>query len=260
MLGSIAFHRVPTMKLALLAEDDPVSRAFLVEALLLLGWRCHAFETGEAAAAAAIEQRFELLLLDLNLPGHDGIDVLRRIRNLDTHASVDAPALALTADHDPAQHRRLRRSGFDAVATKPISLHCLAAALAYLGLASEEIAADCQTPDSDASPAPAPDTLPIWQDGPALAAVGGDAATLAALRELMLRDLPQQCERILADPTSESARRELHRLRAACGFCGATHLARAVAALEQARCDVPDAALVEAFADSAARTLATTPD
>ena len=61
------------MKPALLAEDDPASRAFLSEALHLLGWQCEAFETGTAAAQAAIARSFEVLLLDFNLPDGDGI-------------------------------------------------------------------------------------------------------------------------------------------------------------------------------------------
>lgn len=240
------------MKRALLAEDDPVNRAFLCEALVLLGWQVDAFESGECAADAAISAAFDVLLLDLNLPGADGIATLRHIRNLDSHASADAPALALTADHSPEQHERLRRQGFDAVATKPLSVEHLAKALAGLDFSS-----DASLPavnDEDTAPG---GTAPVWDDGPALAAVAGNSATLAALRQLMRDDLPAQRDRILAAPHSQHARDDLHRLRAACGFCGAAALMHAVIALERADSGPASGAALADFTHAVAQTLAT---
>ncbi|NLB12901.1 MAG: response regulator, partial [Gammaproteobacteria bacterium] len=188
------------MKPALLAEDDPASRAFLSEALQLLGWQCEAFETGTAAAQAAIARRFEVLLLDFNLPDGDGIQYLRMIRNLDSHASSDSPALALTADDDAQLHARLRNNGFDAVATKPLSIEQLGQVLAGLGL--NPAGADYKDGSriSEAGHgdsgyragevAAAWEDLPLWDDAAGLATVGNNPAILSSLRELMLRDLP----------------------------------------------------------------------
>ncbi|MCX7555415.1 response regulator [Xanthomonadaceae bacterium JHOS43] len=230
------------MKRALLAEDDPVNRAFLCEALSLLGWEAAAFETGEDAAKAAIAQAFDVLLLDLNLPGADGIAILRQIRNLDSHASADTPAIALTADHTPEQHQQLRRQGFDSVETKPLAVERLAQALAALGLAS-----DIDPPQAQhVTAAPADAELPVWDDASALTALAGNAVALAALRKLMLADLPTQRDRILTAPQSPRARDDLHRLRAACGFCGATLLARSVAELERTTTEVSLATFVYA--------------
>jgi len=218
------------MKRALLAEDDPTSRAFLREALALLGWRVEAFASGEDAVAAAVARGFDVLLLDLNLPGADGVEVLRRIRNHDHHACADTPALALTADARPDLHQRLKQQGFDAVACKPLSLAQLERALATLDDEPEKVTA----PASRTDPARAASALPIWDDAQALATLGGNREALAALRRLMLDDLPGQRDRILADPATPAARTELHRLRAACGFCGAARLGQAVAEMEDA--------------------------
>lgn len=239
------------MKRALLAEDDPVIRAFLCEALALLGWQVDAFESGERAAEAAIAQHFDLLLLDLNLPGGDGIATLRQIRNLDSHASADTPALALTADARPELHQALRRQGFDAVATKPLTLDQLAHAMAQQGFSGRPAAIP---PVSDAGTA-CDAALPIWDDTHALATVAGNPATLAALRKLMLDDLPAQRDCILAAPRSRAAQDHLHRLHAACGFCGAARLAQAVIALEG---EESEAALAQ-FVRAIEQTLATEP-
>ena len=218
------------MKRALLAEDDPTSRAFLGEALALLGWQVEAFATGEDAIAAAIARVFDVLLLDLHLPGADGVEVLRRIRNHDHHACADTPALALTADARPDLHHRLRQQGFDAVASKPLSLAQLERVLATLDDGTQSATSTATRAD----PTLATSALPIWDDAQALATLGGNRETLAALRRLMLDDLPGQRARILTDPATPAARSELHRLRAACGFCGAARLGRAVAEMEDA--------------------------
>lgn len=222
------------MKAALLAEDDPASRAFLSEALQLLGWQCEAHETGTAAAQAAITRHFDVLVMDFNLPDGDGIQYLRMIRNLDSHASADTPALALTADDDAQLHARLRNSGFDAVATKPLSIEQLNEVLVGLGLGQADADHKNDASGHRAAQQPvAPESLPLWDDHAGLSTVGNNPATLASLRELMLRDLPGQRDRILQDPYSPEARQDLHRLRAACGFCGAARLAAAVNAFER---------------------------
>lgn len=218
------------MKRALLAEDDPTSRAFLCDALALLGWQVEAFANGEDAITAAIARSFNVLVLDLNLPGVDGVEVLRGIRNHDHHACADTPALALTADDRAEQHQRLRRQGFDAVASKPLSLAQLERVMTALDEGIQHARPITTHPD----PALAASALPIWDDAQALITLGGNRDTLAALRRLMLDDLPDQRARILADPTTSTARTELHRLRAACGFCGAARLGRAVADMENA--------------------------
>lgn len=227
------------MKTALLAEDDPVCQTYLHDALPLLGWQCTVVETCAAAVQAAIAQRFDALILDLNLPDGQGIDALRQIRNHDAHASVDSPALALTATTDPHLHARLRDLGFDAVGLKPLTLARLRELLH--GLDSGPAAT---APDSAVVPGQGgPDTsLPDWDD--AASQFSHQPANLGALRHLLLRDLPAQQRLILAEPRSDAAAQCLHRLRAATGFCGAVRLAHAVARLERH----PDTEALDDFA------------
>lgn len=218
------------MLCALLAEDDPTSRAFLQEALTLLGWRLESHADGTAAALAATHRRFDALLLDLNLPDLDGLELLRRIRNHDGNASADAPAVLITADPDPTLHQRMRRQGFDAVLTKPMSIAQLHTTLASLGLALESTAAESITGATAAAPAQA--ELPIWDDAGALRTIGGRREHLDLLRGMLLAELPAQREQILTAPDGEPARTIRHRLRAACGFCGTPRLARALACFD----------------------------
>jgi CheY-like chemotaxis protein len=225
------------MNEALLAEDEPVSQHFLMEALALLDWRCSAASDGDAALALAQSRRFDLLVLDLNLPNISGPELLARLRADPGAASRDAPALALSADPDPELESRLRLRGFAAVGRKPITVDALGL---LIGASVESVPRD---------PAAEPPRLPDWDDAAALRAGGGQVAIVAALRELMRRELPAQRERILdafeRDDRS-SLRAELHRLKAACGFCGAAALSEAIDQMHNglpARTAVPRALL-----------------
>lgn len=200
----------------LLAEDEAVSRRYLCDALAALGHECVALGDGDAVLEAARAQRFDLLLLDYNLPRRRGDEVLAELRGQPGAASEAAPAVALTADHNEGLCRQLLAAGFARVAHKPIALAALAELLqSHLGVP----------------------IAPRWDDDAALRATGGAVDIVATLRELMLAELPQQ-RRTVVDAIARNepfvARDTLHRLRAACGFCGATALGQQVDALEAA--------------------------
>lgn len=215
----------------LLAEDDPVSRVFLVEALASFGLRCDAVADGAQALQQARVMRYDALLLDLNLPGCDGTQILATLRADSTAQSGRTPALALTADDSAQTAKRLRAAGFSAVANKPIGFDGLADALRTLGLHVEQAMAVAAAND------PGQRLATPWDDTQALSAAGGNHDIVAALRTMMQAELPAQRATIAAalqrgDATA--ARAELHRLRASCGFCGAMALAQSTDALHLA--------------------------
>jgi CheY-like chemotaxis protein/HPt (histidine-containing phosphotransfer) domain-containing protein len=236
----------------LLAEDDPVSRAFLSEALAGPAFRVDVVPDGRQALRAARATRYDLLLLDLNLPHLAAHQLLPRLRRDPAARSADAPAMVLTADADPILHAALCGSGFVAVLSKPVAMDALleAVAAALHGVGAR--------PRSNVPP---PLSTLDWDDSVALAAANGNPDIVRALRPLMLAELPAQRERTIdALDRNEraAAAAELHRLRAACGFCGASRLARAIDRLGQA---LADGTGVEAarreFADAAGQLLAT---
>ncbi len=201
----------------LLAEDDAVSRAFLSEVLLIAGHSVDVVGDGHAALALAREKTFDLLLLDVSLPGIRGdqlLAALRRGEQAPANTSQPVPAIALTADLDSGRRGALLAAGFAAVASKPIS--------------SDELLKLVADHRSYASTAPViVDSRPLWDDASALAVAGGNRASVAALRGLFRIELRAQKQRMLdaiaaGDVTAMAA--ELHRLRASCGFCGAARL------------------------------------
>lgn len=199
----------PTSPPILLAEDDPVSLAFLAEALHGLGFAVQTVADGEAALRAARAQRFDALMLDHHLPGMDGDAVLLSLHDDESAASHHTLAIATSAEPDPAVHAHLREAGFAWVLVKPLDSLSLRDALHELGIAC-----------THTSPA----TNSALDDQAGLRASGSTQA-LTALRGLFARELDTLADdwNILQSDGFAMASR-LHRLRAACGFCGARAL------------------------------------
>lgn len=78
---------------------------------------------GRQAVRAAREQQFEVMLIDVRLPGIDGVGVIRQIREFDKRT----PIIAITGHIDPGLAERLRKIGADDVFFKPFDFGPFAA-------------------------------------------------------------------------------------------------------------------------------------
>ena len=210
---------ITAMPCILVVDDDPVSLAFLVAAIERLDCIAIACPNGGDALKAVVASNADLLLLDRNLPDSDGPALLALLRQ----RGVNAPAIATSAEVDAEAAATLRQSGFVETLAKPTTLPVLQELLQrHLRLGQV----------FDVVPEPNAAAAAILDDASALAALGGDRAALKALRDLFAQEL-ESLDRDFdgAAPTSGG---RLHRLRASCGFCGATRLAGAAMQLERA--------------------------
>jgi len=87
-------------------------------ALSFDGHEVHTASDGEAGLAKAIEWRPDVVLLDIGLPGMDGYEVARRLR--ENTATSATHLVALTGYGQPEDERRAYDSGFDIHLTKPV--------------------------------------------------------------------------------------------------------------------------------------------
>ena len=102
----------------LLAEDDLMIGSALLAALKEESYAADWVESGAAALAALASQRYDLLLLDLGLPGRDGIEVLREVRN-----GPDPVAVLIITARDSLEDRILGLdSGADDYVLKPFEM------------------------------------------------------------------------------------------------------------------------------------------
>ena len=114
---------------ALLVEDNPVSSLLAEHLLRGWGWAVDAAATGPAAVALFEQHRYDVVLMDLRLPGLDGIAVTARLRQHPDPARAATPVLAVTA-HAQLDAAALCANGFDAYFAKPFDTAALRPALA----------------------------------------------------------------------------------------------------------------------------------
>ena len=104
----------------LVVEDNPKNLKLLRDVLDHSGYRVVAATTGEDGARLAGEVEPDLILMDLQLPGIDGTEALRRIRSTSQGASI--PVLAVTAFAMDADRSRALDRGFDGYLQKPLNM------------------------------------------------------------------------------------------------------------------------------------------
>lgn len=107
----------------LIVEDDARSRKLLADVLAVHGYRVFQADRGEAALELALACAPALFLLDIGLPGMDGVATLNTVRANPRLAAI--PAIAVTASVMQMDRARLLASGFDAILYKPVRLQPL---------------------------------------------------------------------------------------------------------------------------------------
>ncbi|WP_342345488.1 ligand-binding sensor domain-containing protein [Pseudoxanthomonas helianthi] len=112
----------------LLVEDDPTVAEVIAGLLRARGHRVQHVAHGLAALAEVAVQRFDLAVLDLDLPGLDGLALARQLRA----QGFAAPLLAVTARADGEAEPLAREAGFDGFLRKPVTGDMLAEAIGAL--------------------------------------------------------------------------------------------------------------------------------
>jgi two-component system cell cycle response regulator DivK len=121
------------MRRRLALVEDSLDNRILVRAYLGDRYDVHDYENGAAALEGIVRERPDLVLLDISLPGMDGVEVLRRLRAEPALAGL--PVIALTAHAMAGDREKYLALGFDDYVTKPIvDEHVLLLAIArHLG-------------------------------------------------------------------------------------------------------------------------------
>lgn len=108
----------------LFIEDDRMNRRVVRDMLEVAGAAMAEAESGEEGLAILDREDFDILLVDLRMPGMDGISAIREIRKRgDAKASV--PVIVVTADTAPDLRERCLEAGADDVIFKPVAMDIL---------------------------------------------------------------------------------------------------------------------------------------
>ncbi len=237
----------------LLVDDSPINRQIIAAMLQQLGHRVVQAGGGQEAIDLCIQQPFECVLMDLQMPGLDGFETTQRLRQRFPHGSFAAgsespvgggagpggghlPILALSANVLPEDQQRCLAAGMDAFLTKPVTKRQLQEAIDRLFPVSHGEA----VPEESLPEPPAAEPQ-VLDEGPDLVAlqqlVGGDPEALEQLIEAFLVEGPAlqlQCRGALDAGQASGAARAAHTLKANLRYFGCNAASRLAYAVERA--------------------------
>ncbi|MDZ7653674.1 MAG: response regulator [Burkholderiaceae bacterium] len=211
----------------LVVDDDALSRNFLTHLLALLGHEAQAQGDSGQALVQAQSGAFDVLLLDLGMPGLDGFEVLRRLRAHEAHARQRPLAVvAVTGYASEADRMRCLAAGFNDHLAKPIQAASLAGTLERVLGAPGQAAAE--TSDVERLRA----SVRRLQD--ARAEGGGFAPTVTESFALRSAQLLETLRRCVQQRDAQPLPRAAEALKASAEYLGAMRLAGMCTALQEA--------------------------
>jgi CheY-like chemotaxis protein len=228
----------------LLAEDNLVNQRIARRVLERAGYKVDVVGDGEEAVEAARTGRYDLVLMDCQMPGVDGLEAARRIRKLEGPAR-DVAIVALTANEGADDPARCRQAGMDAFLVKPFDpTRLLELVRLAIGRALPERGSHEVPPSGTAVERSALDVLER------VARLGKEGA-IEAILDLYLRDAPIRVERIrkaALEGALLEASQTAHSLKSSSATLGARRLAWLCGELEHLAAE--EAALAQALAES----------
>lgn len=201
----------------LVADDSPTNRRLALRLLEKRGHVAFAVENGHEAVRAFSNGNFDAILMDVQMPGMDGLEATQAIRRNEPHGS-HIPIIALTAHAMDSDRELCLRSGMDGFLAKPFRAQELFATL-------EQMAN--HNPGGDAHPQelgqPAPPSVFNREIG--LATVEGMLDVLAEMADLFLDELPPLKDTIEAGMQQgdlKAVAEASHRIKGSSGLLGAS--------------------------------------
>jgi len=230
----------------LLVEDNETNSIVLREMLTGDGHRVVEAVDGQDGVNKAAAERFDIILMDISMPGMDGVEATRAIR-AGAGPCREAPIIALTAHAMPEERARFAAAGMQDCLTKPIRRETLLQALA-------RFAADMDPPAEGRPEAEAPpeaETPLVDEEALADLAASLPADRLARMVVRFGEDVDAAVGAIGAATESSGYQAETHRLTGSAAVFGAARLHGLLVRCESARKRGDEAAAAAAAAEAA---------
>jgi len=207
----------------LVAEDTPFNQKFIRRLLERWGHRFTIVENGRLVLKALDEQRYDLILMDVQMPEMDGLEAARAVRRREEESGGHIPIVAMTAHAVKGDRERCLESGMDDYISKPIDAEKLLAAIDAL----------VAVPNADAAP-PAEDQQTM--EASIKAAFGEDWDFFKEVVDIFCADYPKLLTNLReaqADGDADEFSRAAHSLKGMLRNFNAEAAAANAALLEQ---------------------------
>ncbi|MDX1946446.1 MAG: response regulator [Pirellulaceae bacterium] len=214
----------------LLAEDSLVNQRLAVGILERYGHRITIAGNGREACELISQRKFDVVLMDIQMPELDGLTATRQIRDREGGNGSHLPIIAMTAHALKGDRERCLAAGMDEYVSKPIRERQLIAALR--GVLGDDVGSlPAETPDQ---PVAAADDVLDW--AAALKICNGDEALLRDLVEAFLEEHPRridEIQRAIDTRDFELLNRSAHTIKGSMRYFGAQGVFDRAFGLEQ---------------------------
>jgi len=220
----------------LVAEDNSVNQRLAARLLEREGHSVAIAGSGQEALdlfERSLMERspYDLILMDVQMPGLDGLQATVRIREREHGFGARVPIVAMTAQAAESDRLRCLESGMDAYVTKPVHVPQLMEMIESVVLGGNSMNAN-STPEESTVEA----QLQQLDESLALSRVGGDVELLKEVVELFLDDYPSTFEKIKAAVANRNAKdleHHAHSLKGSVSTFGANRAFEAAFTLEK---------------------------
>jgi two-component system, sensor histidine kinase and response regulator len=209
----------------LIVEDNAVNQRVVVRLLEKYGHSIALANHGGEALAVLAEERFDLVLMDVQMPVMDGFEATRIIREREAGTGWQTPVVAMTAHAMKGDRERCLAAGMDDYVSKPVQRAELLRVLEWV--AGNEVGPKA---DLDRTPLPA-----VVNRAAALDRLGGDADLFAEVADLFRADSPgllDELRRAIATADAPTVQRVAHSLKGSAGYVGGEPASAAAHKLE----------------------------
>ncbi len=194
----LQFSAAPTGVRILLVEDNPVNQEVAQHMLAQKGHDVTIACNGREAVKYITESsRFDMILMDIQMPEMDGLQATAAIRKLEEKTGAHIPIVAMTAHAMKGDRERCLQAGMDGYIAKPIQSRVLyetVEAFAPVPASSSPPVSNSQSPSSSRlAPATAPQESVKFVDSEAIIErLGGDVGAVKTIVQLFMEDCPVQ--------------------------------------------------------------------